>query len=928
MEDRSGLAALLEAVKKHPALTSLDLRANFLSVEAGRLLTDAVISNEKLGTVCGIDVKAIRDQRASELSFRCSERFVDRYGNRESELFLSTGGAEVLCELLLRFPMRELTLLRLDNQALASDSAGVVQLFEKLGKVVATCEKLECLSIAGFWDCGAAAGEALGKHIKEHPRLKKVNVGMSFLDLEGLRQKGASGAEEHLDLQQRNIRDCGAGILSQCLPPNILKLSMQNCGVGSWGYKLLSQCPHVIDINGISYKDFIDECTKIDLSQTPPKSTGAVSCVLSKTALTPNLTYLDLSHSNLTSKCHIHVLTPVLGSGPSCDGGCDCTSLSGTNVYNNCQQCDVDICSTCCMSQCPMVTLAESIDNLPHLATLKFANCSFEGGRFGPVRSAGDIEGYKVLGKALSRHQTLSDLDITSNYFIGAGFPYLAEQIALMPALKQIKLGSEPVNFTSWLTESNIKPKALEESKQNEGQKPDHREHQKKFDSITAELLLLCRTIARNTQLRHLDLSGDTSLLNQHVIKGLTSSLDCSQHAAIGIEDAQERRVRVDVVIIDVFTIPFGGLQDGTITTLDFSSETRKNCNLLAPIFALMLSVGVALTEVDFCNLEFQSGLPEIVNAVKLLAQGKLCKYNRINLQLGNDVREYDIQDCPVMPHGISIMASTTILQGSIVKLNVSNCGMDAASLGIMLNYMLQRRTVTSLDVSGQPLRGPGMQELAKFLMVDNRLQTLKACNIFAPSSKTDDMLAFAKAIETNLTLAKLDLRDNKLHEAILDQLTRTMEEKRKMLPFPIESKICFLLCNKKLPFSMRLPMVTQIAAHDEHHGPILKIFKFCGQIRELLHGESNEKASKPMQDPTLEELQAQIVDHLIAREGVEPDDQNLQDFLRWEVSTLAAAKRAMVRLGLMDAEENREGQRQSDESDEEDEEEEEEDSD
>merc|ERR1719206_7981 len=127
------------------------------------------------------------------------------------------------------------------------------------------------------------------------------------------------------------------------------------------------------------------------------------------------------------------------------------------------------------------------------------------------------------------------------------------------------------------------------------------------------------------------------------------------------------------------------------------------------------------------------------------------------------------------------------------------------------------------------------MLERAKFLHVDTTLQVLVAQGIETVATKCDEMLQFAKAIEINITLAKLDFRRNHLHGAIATQLKRTMEEKRKMLPLPMNAKVCFLLCNQRLPFGKRLPLVAQSAAHDGSAGPILLIFKFCGQVRELL---------------------------------------------------------------------------------------------
>jgi hypothetical protein len=63
-----------------------------------------------------------------------------------------------------------------------------------------------------------------------------------------------------------------------------------------------------------------------------------------------------LPGSNLASKSHIHVLTPVVGgsSGIGCSGGCDARGFKSTSACMNCAKCGLDFCSTCCMSECPM----------------------------------------------------------------------------------------------------------------------------------------------------------------------------------------------------------------------------------------------------------------------------------------------------------------------------------------------------------------------------------------------------------------------------------------------------------------------------------------------------------------------------------------------------------------------------------------------
>eukprot|EP00435_Cladocopium_sp_Y103_P002886 s5065_g1.t1 len=147
-----------------------------------------------------------------------------------------------------------------------------------------------------------------------------------------------------------------------------------------------------------------------------------------------------------------------------------------------------------------------------------------------------------------------------------------------------------------------------------------------------------------------------------------------------------------------------------------------------------------------------------------------------------------------------------------------------ALSQAILL-AVLQIQTVITLDISSQPLKKAGMEHLASFLRSDKKLQTLTAQNISTPSYYTADprrkqwgwqqngleMLDFAKAMEVNSTLATLDLRGNALHGGIVGRLRRTMEEKRSVLPLPFDSKICFLMCNRRMPYHLQLPEVAQV---------------------------------------------------------------------------------------------------------------------
>jgi hypothetical protein len=222
---------------------------------------------------------------------------------------------------------------------------------------------------------------------------------------------------------------------------------------------------------------------------------------------------------------------------------------------------------------------------------------------------------------------------------------------------------------------------------------------------------------------------------------------------------------------------------------------------------------------------------------------------------------------------------------------------MDAESLATLISAMSQKKTVKMLDVSHNPLKKAGVLELAKFLHVDTKLQVLIAQRIETAAIKSDEMLQFAKAIEINVTLAKLDFRGNQLHGAIATQLKRTMEEKRKMLPLPMDAKVCFLLCNQRLPFGRRLPLVAQTAAHDGSAGPILLIFKFCGQVRELLlDPEFSDSA-----ELDLERMRERLRDYIMS-EGAMGEDQ-IADFLEWNASDVRVARQTMIRCGLLDRE-------------------------
>jgi len=702
--------------------------------------------------------------------------------------------------------------------------------------VVMTSGALQALDLTGFWDCGAAAGQALGRAIKDHPCLEVLKVGMGSLRFAELRaSKHSSGT---LDIKNRMLRDCGAGVLSECLPQSVRRLNIRGSGVGASGYKVLSKCAQLEEIDGIPLGAFTEDCTILDLSGNPLRSTGAVACVIARTALTPNLTHLNLSGCNLTSKSHVHQLTPVVGRfmGIGCNGGCDCRDFQGNNAYKNCSSCDLDFCSTCCMSECPMVALAEALDRLPHLVSLGIANCAFEGGRDGgPVRSHLDEESYHVLGAALRRHEKLSHVDLSQNYFKGPGFPHLARQLALMPALLTVKVGASARDFKQWLTAEALEPSS---------------------EWSYAELLLLARAVARNPRLRRLDLSEVKGQLRSSIVEALVESLcgggnDETTRSEAGTSGPEPihvhgaKRVTLDELVIEGphFVLPFRQLQDGTVSSLDFSTEFCRGCEELAPLLALALSCSTSLTDLDLSNQDFGKATQNIVDAALALTMGKggpLQRCNGIDVRPGTEGVLRVSKQRPIMPLGVSVLAATALPHGSLTTLDLDGCGMSSESLEHLLSAMLRRQTVTSLNVSRSELRGPGMQALADFLRVDKRLRTLQAQNISGlRQASFSETLEFARALETNLTLVNLDLRQNLLHTAIVERLRRTMEERRRVVPFPTDAKICFLLCNQRLPWRLRLPpvLVSEVSnlVSDGGQSPLVQIFQYCSEARQLL---------------------------------------------------------------------------------------------
>jgi hypothetical protein len=281
----------------------------------------------------------------------------------------------------------------------------------------------------------------LGKEIKIHPKLETVRICKGELDLASIQGKGDRKVLEEVN-PASNIRDCGAGILSECLPPGVTKLNVNKCGLGACGYKILAAVSSLEVINGVPLDVFTESAIEIDLSQSPLTSGGASACILAKLLQTPNLTSLDLSGSQFSTNSYSNgVLTRVIHSGGhhSCDGGCDRGSYEGTMC------CLVstslaDVCSTCCYSEDPLTGLAKTVDRLPNLKVLKISNCSFVTQPFYSMIDYVGIKAYTDLGLALSKHVNITDLDISDNHAMS--FPELLKYVALMPALRTVALNS------------------------------------------------------------------------------------------------------------------------------------------------------------------------------------------------------------------------------------------------------------------------------------------------------------------------------------------------------------------------------------------------------------------------------------------------------------------------------------------------------
>jgi len=459
-----------------------------------------------------------------------------------------------------------------------------------------------------------------------------------------------------------------------------------------------------------------------------------------------------------------------------------------------------------------MIDLAQSLERLPYLVSLKLADCCFQGGRLGPVRSQLDIEGYNVLGKALSQHPNIRELDLSKNYFQGQGFPYLLRGVAEMQALAVVTMGATPIQFQDLLKNPEIK--ACQ-------------------SSHAMEVLLICLALRRNRHLRVLDLSQVAGKLSLATVRSLVDSLQqlraegCAPLSRLSLQDGVE--------------LPLQQLEEGTIETWDLSSESRVERDALAPLLVFALERSRHLTEFDLRNNDFGQQAEDLVDAVLALAtRGGLSRYNGLPTTAAR-CEKFSVERQPVMSHGICVFAATFLARVSgLQSLDLQNAGLEARGLSAVFSSLLQLQSVTSLDISDQPLRKAGMQQLCSFLRADKKLQSLRAYHVSMPSHHSAEMVDFAKAMETNSTLVTLDVRGNTLHPEVAERLRRTMEEKRSTVPLDLDAKICFLLCNRRLPGHLQLPEVSQVFEASRLYtggaqSPLFMIFQFCGQPRQLL---------------------------------------------------------------------------------------------
>jgi hypothetical protein len=222
-DDLGGFTSLIEAVKQHPSIESVDFRANYLGRSAGELLVGLLgVQGTKLRSVNAIQIVAPTEAEKGVA--------VLDYTPDGQSYPLETGGVLLLAEVLLKHPRPMLKHLLLASQAITIDPGGAPEAFHKLGQAVAAHQQLEVLDVSEFWDYGVPGGRALAEAIfggdqarmRAHPSLKEIKLGYnSSIKLETLLEATEISRDSFDDKTQDPedygyatlINDFGAGVL-------------------------------------------------------------------------------------------------------------------------------------------------------------------------------------------------------------------------------------------------------------------------------------------------------------------------------------------------------------------------------------------------------------------------------------------------------------------------------------------------------------------------------------------------------------------------------------------------------------------------------------------------------------------------------------------------------------------------------------------
>jgi hypothetical protein len=194
---------------------------------------------------------------------------------------------------------------------------------------------------------------------------------------------------------------------------------------------------------------------------------------------------------------------------------------------------------------------------------------------------------------------------------------------------------------------------------------------------------------------------------------------------------------------------------------------------------------------------------------------------------------------------GIRVIGLRVIRSSHITELNLQRCGMTGDSLPVLLPALHEHGRVVALDISHNQLQKSGMEALTDFLKVNQSLKHLhmRECSLVRKSqlcmllltyvlrksqcvtcvlhvshmccmwicwlqayTSKKVALGFSDAVSSNTSLVTLDLRANSLSAAFVTALSRTMREKRPVVPWGVNQKACFLLCNRRQPVGRQLP--------------------------------------------------------------------------------------------------------------------------